>query len=102
MISSAIYAKLKREINLVLTQRSISSSIQNAQILSLSYFQTYIKKELHIFSSITSLCERIVSSEEDTILEYFLSARINVKINITALQLNIIFESDSEVFRSER
>ncbi len=102
MTSPAVYAKLKREIDLASAQGSISSPIQSAQIPSLSYLQACVKEGLRIFPPITSLRERVVPSEGDTVLGYFLPAGTNVGINMAASQLNIVFGPDPEVFRPER
>lgn len=83
-------------------QGLISSPIQNAEAAQLPYLQACIKEGLRIFPPITSLRERVVPPEGDTILGHRIPGGTNIGINMPGSLLSTIFGSDPDVFRPER
>ena len=102
MTNHLVYERLKREINFTSAQGLISSPIQNAEAVQLPFLQACIKEGLRIFPPITSLRERVVPPEGDTILGHHIPGGTNIGINMSSSLLSTVFGSDPDVFRPER
>ncbi|KAJ9280836.1 hypothetical protein DTO021D3_2306 [Paecilomyces variotii] len=97
-----VYAKLKAEIDEAVSKCLVSSPAQAQEAAKLPYLQACIKEGLRIFPPITSLRERVVPPEGDTILGRFIPGGTNIGINMAGSLLSDIFGPDPDVFRPER
>lgn len=97
-----VYAKLKAEIDEAVSKGLVSSPTQAHEAAKLPYLQACIKEGLRIFPPITSLRERVVPPEGDTILGRFIPGGTNIGINMAGSLLSDIFGPDPDVFRPER
>ncbi|KAL1847038.1 hypothetical protein Plec18170_008814 [Paecilomyces lecythidis] len=97
-----VYTKLKTEIDEAVSKGFLSSPAQAHEATKLPYLQACIKEGLRIFPPITSLRERVVPPEGDTILGNFVPGGTNIGINMAGSLLSSVFGSDPDIFRPER
>ena len=100
--NSCVYNKLQRKIDQAVIDESVSSSIQSFEIKNVSYFQACVLKGLRIHSFVDQLRERMISSDDDTMLDFRVLDGTFIEFNSRATQFDQVYDEDSEIYRPER